>query len=386
MELFYLQAYWWILISVLGAALVFLLFVQGGQTLLWGAETKLQRTMMVNSLGRKWELTFTTLVVFGGAFFASFPLFYSTSFGGAYWLWMLILISFVLQAVSYKYRREPGNLYGTRTYDIFLFFNGCVGCILLGVAVAMMFFGGEFTVTMTNVLDTSAPVISVWAPSHGIEAIFNWKNLLLGFAVLFLARTQAALYFQLNIDGDDALFKANKRRVLVNGVIFVVFFLAFMGVLLTSRGLQATSQGGIPTLLHSFEWVDYKYFHNYITLWWCLIMLLLGVVAVLYGIGAGALCKHFKNGLWFTGLGATLVVISLFWVAGFNDTPYFPSLLDPNCSLSIRNSSSSHFTLEVMSWVSVIIPFVLGYIIYVWYALRKPITPKEMETPGEEKY
>lgn len=385
MDLYILQAYWWVLISVLGAALVFLLFVQGGQSLLYCTPDKTSRLLMVNSIGRKWELTFTTLVVFGGAFFASFPLFYSTSFGGAYWLWMLILISFVLQAVSYKYRREPGNLYGTRTYDIFLMFNGCVGCILLGVAVAMFFFGANFTVTMGNILDGNAPVISVWAPSHGLEAIICWKNLLLGFAVLFLARMQAALYFEINIDGGDDFYKFCKRQVLVNGLIFVVFFLAFLAVLLTSKGLQNTTDGGIPTLNNSFEWVDYKYFHNYIDMWWCLGMLLIGVVAVLAGFYLGAFTDK-KYGIWFTGLGSVVVVISLFWVAGFNSTPYYPSLLDPNSSLNIENSSSSKFTLEVMSVVSILIPFVIGYIAYVWYALRKPITKEELQSTGEEIY
>ncbi|MDE6177040.1 MAG: cytochrome d ubiquinol oxidase subunit II, partial [Paramuribaculum sp.] len=259
-----LQSYWWVLISVLGAVLVFLLFVQGGQTMLLSARDDMQRTLMVNSLGRKWELTFTTLVVFGGAFFASFPLFYSTSFGGAYWLWMLILFSFIIQAVSYEFRRKPGNIFGTRTYDIFLMINGCVGCVLLGVAVAMFFFGAEFTVAKGNLLDAGSPVISRWAPTRGLEAIFNWKNLLLGFAVLFLARTQAALYFMNNIRDDADLFARCRRAVLVNGLIFVVLFLAFMAVLLTSDGYAMSSAAGIPDIGNWFEVEEYKYFHNYI--------------------------------------------------------------------------------------------------------------------------
>ena len=254
----FLQAYWWVLISVLGALLVFLLFVQGGQSMLLQRLSADDRVMMINSLGRKWELTFTTLVVFGGAFFASFPLFYSTSFGGAYWLWMLILFSFIVQAVSYEFRQKPGNLYGARTYDIFLFINGCVGCILLGVAVSMFFFGGEFTVKMGNILDPGAPVISQWAPSHGFEAIFNWKNLILGVAVLFLARTQASLYFLDNINGGEEIAKRNRRGVLVNGAIFVVFFLLFLALLLTAEGVQTVSGKS------SFEWVDYKYLHNFL--------------------------------------------------------------------------------------------------------------------------
>lgn len=381
-----LQSYWWVLISVLGALLVFLLFVQGGQTMLFSAPDDLRRTMMVNSLGRKWELTFTTLVVFGGAFFASFPLFYSTSFGGAYWLWMLILFSFIVQAVSYEFRRKPGNLFGTRTYDAFLFFNGCFGCVLLGVAVAMFFFGAEFTVAKGNILDAGAPVISRWAPTRGFEAIFNWKNLVLGFAVLFLARTQAALYFMNNIADDEQMFARNKRRVLVNGLIFVVFFLGFLALLLTTPGYQLASSEGIPNVGNWFETVDYKYLHNYLDMWWCLVMLLLGVVAVLFGIGRAVLAPHFTRGIWFTGIGTVLVVVSLFFVAGFNSTPYYPSLLDASSSLTIYNSSSSEFTLEVMAWVSVILPFVIGYIAYVWHSMdHTSITPAEMESK-EHKY
>ncbi len=367
-----LQNYWWLLIAVLGAALVFLLFVQGGQSMLMGRMTDEQRTLTVNSLGRKWELTFTTLVVFGGAFFASFPLFYSTSFGGAYWLWMLILFSFILQAVSYEFRSKPGNLFGTRTYDCFLFINGCVGCLLLGVAVAMFFFGAEFTVTKTNLLDAGSPVISSWVPTHGFEAIFNWKNLVLGVAVLFLARTNAALYFVFNIRDDADFTRRNRRRVLVNGLVFAVFFVLFAVLLLTARGQQTTG-------LHSAEWVDYKYLHNYLEMWWALALFLVGTVAVLYAIFAGAVTKA-RYGVWLSGIGTVLVVLSLFFVAGYNDTPYYPSLLDTSSSLSIRNSSSSLFTLKVMSWVSVITPFVIAYIAYVWNRMDiHGITPREMK-------
>ncbi|MCM1111189.1 MAG: cytochrome d ubiquinol oxidase subunit II [Clostridium sp.] len=381
----FLQAYWWVLISVLGAVLVFLLFVQGGQTMLWRG-SEMDRTLMVNSLGRKWELTFTTLVVFGGAFFASFPLFYSTSFGGAYWLWMLILFSFIFQAVSYEFRSKPGNLFGTEVYDMFLFINGCVGCVLLGVAVSMFFFGAEFTVTKTNLVDTAAPVISQWAPTHGFEAIFNWRNLVLGFAVLFLARTQASLYFMSNIDQDPRLFAREKRSVLVNGAIFVVLFLGFLVLLLTATGLQSLSKDSIPALPNSFEPVRFKYFWNYVEMWWCLAMLLVGVVAVLYGIIRASFASHWTHGIWFTGIGTIVVVLSLFFVAGFNSTPYYPSLLSPDSSLTINNSSSSLFTLEVMSWVSLIIPFVAGYIAYVWHSMdRKKLTPAEMAS-SENKY
>lgn len=372
MELESLQTYWWLLISVLGALLVFLLFVQGGQTFLLsvGGSTEASRRM-ISSFGHKWELTFTTLVVFGGAFFASFPLFYSTSFGGAYWLWMLILISFVLQAVSYEFRSKPGNLFGTRTYDTFLFINGCAGCILLGVAVSMFFFGAEFSVSKGNILDGSAPVISIWAPTHGFEAIFYWKNLILGFAVLFLARTQAALYLLNNNPRNDDFFKANRRQVLVNAVIFVVFFLLFVGLLLSSAGLETTFDGSIDGPRSTFEVREFKYFYNLIEMPWTLAIFLVGVVMVLYAVGRSAFAKHWTDGIWWSGTGTVLVVLALFWIAGYNNTPYYPSLTDPASSLTIFNSSSSHFTLTCMSWVSVIVPFVVAYIAYAWYAMDR---------------
>ncbi len=357
---------------MLGAILVFLLFVQRGQTFLLGVSDSSEASRkMIACFGHKWELTFTTLVVFGGAFFASFPLFYSTSFGGAYWLWMLILVSFVLQAVSYEFRSKPGNLFGTRTYDCFLFINGSVGCVLLGVAVAMFFNGAEFTVVKGNILDTGAPVISVWAPTHGFEAIFSWRNLLLGFAVLFLARTQAALYLLNNNPADDAFFSANRKRVLVNAVIFLVFFLAFVAVVLTSTGLELTHNGSINGGVSSFEPRRFKYFFNLIELPAALVAFLLGVVMVLYGIIRSAFAPHFTKGIWWSGIGTVLVVLSLFWIAGYNNTPYYPSLTDPTSSLTIYNSSSSLFTLTCMSWVSVIIPFVLAYIVYAWYAMNR---------------
>ncbi len=377
MTLIYLQNYWWLLISVLGALLVFLLFVQGGQSMLLETNNPLRRDLIVNSMGRKWELTFTTLVTFGGAFFASFPLFYSTSFGGAYWLWILILFSFVLQAVSYEYRRKKGNVYGTGTFDAFLFINGCVGCILLGVAVAMFFFGAEFQVNRGNLLDGSAPVISTWAPTHGFEAIFCWKNLVLGVAVLFLARTMACLYMMNNIADDPDFFAVLRKRTLVNGGIFVVFFLGFLALVLTATGLRYTTDAlGNET----FTAVPYCYALNYIDLWWALAALVTGVVTVLYGVGRSVFAAHWTRGIWWAGIGTVLVVLSLFWVAGYNDTAYYPSLLDPQSSLTIRNSSSSQFTLTAMSYVSIIIPFVLGYIAYVWRAMdRKKLTPGELE-------
>lgn len=373
-----LQNYWWLLIAVLGAALVFLLFVQGGQSMLLGRMSETERSMVVNALGRKWELTFTTLVVFGGAFFASFPLFYSTSFGGAYWLWMLILFSFILQAVSYEFRSKPGNIFGTRTYDIFLFINGCVGCILLGVAVGMMFFGAEFSVTKTNLLDGSAPVISQWASTHGLEAIADWRCLVLGVAVLFLSRTQASLYFLSAIGHDEDFRRGQRRSVLVNGAIFVVFFLLFLFLLLTADGVQTENDG-------SMRWVSNKYLWNFIEMWPVAIVFLLGVVAVLTGVIGSAVLPRFKGGIWYSGIGTVLVVVALFCVAGYNSTAYYPSLTDVASSLTIRNSSSSLFTLKVMSWVSIITPFVIAYIAYVWAKMNsKPITPEEMKAESHK--
>ena len=367
----FLQSYWWFLISVLGGILVFMLFVQGGQTLLCLEKEPNRRAMLVNAIGKKWELSFTTLVVFGGAFFASFPLFYSTSFGGAYWLWMLILIGFVLQAVSYEYRRKNGNIYGTPVYDTFLAINGTLATILLGVAVAMFFFGAEFTVCKSNIVSTGSPVISSWAHTHGIEAILSWKNLLLGFTILFLARTQALLYF-INAINDAATHAKARKALIWNAAVFVVLFLAFVGVLLTSSGVQATNG--------SFSVVDYKYLTNFLQMWWFAAIFVVGVLLVLYAIIHTILCTSFSHGFWFSGIGAFLVVVALFGIAGYNDTAYYPSLLDINSSLTIRNSSSSHFTLSVMSCVSLIIPFVAAYIVYAWRALSKsPITEKEME-------
>jgi cytochrome d ubiquinol oxidase subunit II len=344
------------------------------------AKDDAQRTMMINSLGRKWEFTFTTLVTFGGAFFASFPLFYSTSFGGAYWLWMIILFSFIIQAISYEYRRKEGNLYGTRFYDTLLLINGIIGPILLGVAVAMMFFGADFTVTKTNLLNVSAPTISVWGQQHGIEAILCWKNLLFGIMVFFLARTLASLYFINNID-DAGVQESQRKHLLWNGAIFVVLFLATAAVILTAQGVECNDESGA-------QWVAYKYLKNFLSLWWCLVIFLIGVVAVLYGIGKTLLVKSYTNGIWFAGAGTVLVVLTLLWVVGYNDTAYYPSLVDVNSSLTIRNSSSSQFTLTVMSFVSILVPFVLAYIVYAWHSMDKvKITHEEMEeTDEEEKY
>ncbi len=373
MELQCLQAYWWLIISVLGALLVFLLFVQGGQSLLCSTDKKYHR-LIVNSLGRKWEFTFTTLVVFGGAFFASFPLFYSTSFGGAYWLWMLILVSFVVQAFSYEFRRRKGNIYGTGLYDGLLMFNGLFGCVMLGVAVGMMFFGAEFTVTKGNILDGSAPVISQWAPTHGLEAMIEPGSLILGLAVFFLARTQACLYFLNNISAGSEFVSGMRRKVLVNGLIFAVLFVVFTIMMLLSDGYRQGADG-------FFIKVEYIHWQNLLEMWWCLPILLVGVVMVLYAIFATAFGKITRSAIWFSGIGTVLVVLVLFWLAGYNSTAYYPSLLDPQSSLSIANSSSSRFTLTAMSWVSILVPFVLGYIWYVWRKMNNtPLTEKELDS------
>lgn len=375
----FLQNYWWLLISILGALLVFLMFVQGGQSLLVCLPDDAEKSIIVNSLGKKWELTFTTLVVFGGAFFASFPLFYSTSFGGAYWLWMLILFTFVVQAVSYKYRKKDGNIYGSRFYDTLLAVNGFFAPVLIGVAVGTMFFGAEFTVTKTNILNSASSTISQWGPLHGLEAILCWKNLLLGFMLLFLARTLAALYLVNNIS-DQPMEDKLRKHLLYDAAIFVVLFLAFVAVLFTSKGVSTAA--GVAS------WQDYKYLDNAIEMWWCLAVFVVGTLLVLGGIVPTILRAGYKKGIWLSGLGVVLVVLTLFWLLGYNDTAYYPSLFDVTNSLSIRNSSSSEFTLTVMSIVSLLIPFVLAYIVYAWYSLdKRKITRKEIETTSaDEKY
>ena len=373
-----LQNYWWLIMSVLGALLVFLLMVQGGQSMLIHYAKPDKRALLINSMGRKWELTYTTLVTFGGAFFASFPLFYSTSFGGAYWLWMLILFSFVIQAISYEYRSKPGNIYGSRFYDTLLLINGIVGPVLLGVAVATMFFGAEFTVTKSNILNVQAATISQWGPRHGLEAIACWKCLLFGLMVFFLARTLASLYFINNID-DDEVNRSQHKLLLVNAAVFVVLFLATVAVILTSPGVGYDDSGNA-------QWVPLKYLNNYLTMWWTLIILLLGVVMVLLGIGETLLKADYRGGIWPAGIGTVLVVLTLFWVVGYNNTAYLPSLLDVQSSLTLRNSSSSEFTLTVMSVVSILVPFVVAYIGYCWYKMdHKKLTSDELDNT-DHKY
>lgn len=376
-----LQQYWWFIVSLLGALLVFLLFVQGGQSFIFSmGKDKLTQRMMVNSIGRKWEFTFTTLVTFGGAFFASFPLFYSTSFGGAYWVWILILLCFVIQAVSYEYQNKKGNVWGSKTYQVFLFLNGVLAPILLGAAVSTLFTGGNFIVAKQNIFDISGvqTTISTWQPYngiqlHGLEAVLNPWNVVLGLAVLFLSRVTALLYFINNINDLD-LFKAAKKRLWLNAGIFLVLFLLYLGFWLTTDGYGVTDGGTIQPVAH-------KYLTNLLTMWPVLIVLLVGVVLVLFGIGATLLRREYKKGIWFEGVGVVLTVLALLLCAGWNNTAYYPSLADMQSSLTLQNSSSSPFTLKVMSYVSILVPFVLAYIVYAWRALDlHKIDKKEIES------
>lgn len=374
----YLQQYWWIIVSLLGAILVFLLFVQGGNSLLFCiGKSEVHRQLMVNSTGRKWEFTFTTLVTFGGAFFASFPLFYSTSFGGAYWLWMIILFSFVLQAVSYEFQSKAGNLLGKKTYQGFLVLNGVVGPLLLGGAVATFFTGSDFYINKANLTDTLMPVISSWGNGwHGLDALTNVWNVILGLAVFFLARVLGALYFINNIADDDLVAKA-RRAVRNNAVLFLLFFLSFLIRTLLSEGFAVNPD------TQEIYMQPYKYLINFVDMPVVLVLFLLGVVLVLFGIGKTVLKASFDKGIWYAGLGTVLTVFSLLLVAGLNHTAYYPSLADLQSSLTIANSCSSEFTLETMAYVSVLVPFVVAYIFYAWQRIDvRKITKEEVEREG----
>ena len=378
MDYSFLQQYWWFLVSLLGAILVFLLFVQGGQSLLFTiGKTELQQKMLLNSTGRKWEFTFTTLVTFGGAFFASFPLFYSSSFGGAYWVWMLILICFVLQAVSYEYQAKKGNLLGKKTYQYFLLANGVLAPVLLGTAVGTFFNGAEFVVNKEQLTAVSMPVISSWAnPLHGLEAAFVIWNLLLGLAVFFLARVLGLLYYINNIADDDVTTRCRKR-LLPETVLFLVFFLAFLVRLLVADGFAVNPDSGEVFMQ------PYKYLMNLVEMPVVLLVLLVGVVAVLFGIGKSYLSPTWIKGIWFAGVGTVLTVLALLLCAGWNHTAYYPSVADLQSSLTIQNSSSSPFTLQVMSIVSLLVPFVLAYIFYAWRSIDLfKITSDAMQKEG----
>lgn len=371
----FLQQYWWLLVSLLGALLVFLLFVQGANSLIFSlGHTPEERRLVVNSTGRKWELTFTTLVTFGGAFFASFPLFYSTSFGGAYWLWMIILFSFVIQAVSYEFQNKLGNLLGVNTFQIFLVINGILGPVLLGGAVATFFDGSNFTVAKDNIVSGFNPVISSWAnASHGLDALLDPWNLVLALGVFFLARILGLLYIINNVD-DDAL--RNRGRILLrsNTVLFLIFFLAFLIRTLLKDGYAVNPETGVIFM------EPLKYLHNFLDMWYVTAVLLVGVVLVLFGIGRTLLAKSYIRGIWPTGIGVVLTVLALLLCAGWNNTAYYPSNADLQSSLTITNSSSSEFTLQTMAIVSLFIPFVLAYIVYAWYCLdKKKITKEEIE-------
>ena len=376
-----LQHYWWFIISLLGSLLVFLLFVQGGQSLLFSlGKTELQQKMLLNSTGRKWEFTFTTLVTFGGAFFASFPLFYSTSFGGAYWVWTIILFCFIIQAVSYEFQSKKGNLLGKRTYQIFLMINGIGGPVLLGTAVATFFTGSEFTVNKDQLMEVGMPVISAWSnPLHGLEAAFNVWNLCLGLAVFFLSRVQAILYFINNINDSDLGARCRKQLV-PNALLFLFFFLAFLIRLMFSDGFAVDPTTGEVYMQ------PFKYLINLIEMPVILVVLLTGIVAVLFGIGKTVVSKKFSKGIWFCGAGTVLTVLSLFLIAGYNNTAYYPSTVNLQSSLTIFNSSSSLFTLKVMSYVSILVPFVLAYIFYAWRALDLHKIDSQEMSSGNHSY
>lgn len=365
----FLQQYWWIIISVLAGLLVFLMFVQGGQSMIFALpRNEPDLTMIVNALGRKWEFTFTTLVTFGGAFFASFPLFYSVSFGGAYWVWIAILFSFIIQAIAYEYRSKPSNVFGQKTYDTFLFLNGSLGPFLIGTAVATFFTGSQFSLNEMNQVKWQTP----W---HGLEALLNGLNLALGLAVLFLARTNGILYIMNSVEGKD-LIERSARKLAVNAVAFLAFFILFVVTLLLSKGYALDGSTGKVIV------EDYKYLHNLLAMPVVLVMFLSGVTGVLYGIGS-ALFRGSRSGIWYSGTGTLLAVISLFLIAGFNDTAFYPSSYDLNSSLTIRNASSSYFTLKTMMFVSFIVPFVAAYIWHAWKAINnKRITEEEMKSEG----
>jgi cytochrome d ubiquinol oxidase subunit II len=370
----FLQHYWWFLVSLLGALLVFLMFVQGGNAVAYTlGRNEEERRLIFNSTGRKWEYTFTTLVTFGGAFFASFPLFYSTSFGGAYWVWMLLLVSFVLQAVSYEFQSKVGNVLGRRGYRLLLQFNGFVGPFVLGAAVGTFFNGAEFTVSQDNLGDTFMPVVSTWAsPLHGLEALGNLWNWCLGLAVCFLTRTLGILYIMNNVD-DETLRSRGSVQLVGNAGMFLLFFLAFLIRTLLKDGFAVTAVGTVIM-------EPMKYLYNLITMWPVLLLLLIGVVLVLFGLWKTVRSKTYVRGIWPVGIGTVLTVLALLLCAGWNHTAYYPSTVDLQSSLTIANSSSSLFTLRVMSVVSLLIPFVLAYIVWCWRAIdRSSITCKELD-------
>ena len=370
----FLQQYWWFIVSLLGALLVFLLFVQGANSCMrslgWTEEGK---RLVINSTGRKWEFTFTTLVTFGGAFFASFPLFYSTSFGGAYWLWMIILFTFVLQAVSYEFQNKLGNFLGPRTFQFFLVLNGLLGPLLLGGAVATFFEGSNFIIEKNNLVDATAltPIISRWGnASHGLDALLNPWVLVFGLAVVFLSRVLGILYVMNNV-ADEDIRSRGSVRLLGAAIPFVILFVAYLVHLLLKDGYAVDLATGVIFL------EPMKYVHNLLDMWYLDILLLLGVGLVLFGIGKTAISPNYVGGIWPAGIGTVLTVLALFLVAGWNNTAYYPSTADLQSSLTLANSCSSEFTLRTMFYVSFLVPFVLAYIVYCWRKIDAKKLDKE---------
>ena len=402
----FLQSYWWFLVSLLGALLVFLMFVQGANTLIFClGKTEEERRLIINSTGRKWEFTFTTLVTFGGAFFASFPLFYSTSFGGAYWLWMIILFSFVIQAVSYEFQNKIGNFLGPKTFQICLIINGIVGPLLLGGAVATFFNGSNFLIDKGNITNSLQPVISRWAnASHGLDALLDPWNVVLGLAVLMLARILGMLYIKNNIEHQQIQERCT-RQLPWNALIFLLFFLPFLIRLMIKDGFSTAAEAGLSTAAEaglstaaeaglstaaeagmsasstgSITLESMKYLHNLLEMPILLVILLIGIVLVLFGIFKSSRSVQYRKGIWFTGIGTVLTVLVLLLIAGWNNTAYYPSNIDLQSSLTLANSCSSEFTLRTMAIVSLLIPFVLAYIVFAWRAIdRKRITQEEIE-------
>lgn len=369
----FLQHYWWFIISLLGALLVFLLFVQGANSMIFQlGKTEEERRMLINSTGRKWEFTFTTLVTFGGAFFASFPLFYSTSFGGAYWVWVLILFTFIIQAISYEFQNKAGNLFGVRTFQTGLIINGILGPLLLGGAVATFFTGSNFIVEKGNITDFMQPVISHWANgSRGLDVLLNPWVVIFGISVVFLARILGTLYINNNVN-DDIIRGRVRKQLLVNTVLFLLFFLPFLIVTLVGEG-YAVNEAGIIVM------EPMKYLNNLLAMWPLAIILLVGVVLLLFGIVKTVLKPEYVRGIWPAGIGVVLVVLVLFLITGWNNTAYYPSTADLQSSLTLQNSSSSEFTLKAMFYVSFLVPFVLAYIVYAWRAIdKKAIDRKEI--------
>ena len=371
MTYIFLQHYWWFIVSLLGALLVFLMFVQGANSMVFSlGRSDEERRVVVNSTGRKWEITFTTLVTFGGAFFASFPLFYSTSFGGAYWLWMIILFSFVLQAVSYEFQNKLGNILGTRTFQWMLVANGIIGPLLLGGAVATFFNGSNFVVDKGN-LTSFQPVISHWAnASYGLDALLDPWNLVFGLAVFFLARILGTLYIINNVDDENIRSRSSVRLVGCT-ITFLIFFLAFLVRTLLKEGFAVDPSTGLIVM------EPMKYLHNLIAMWPLLIVFAVGVVLLLYGVGRTIVSKTYIKGIWPAGIGVVLAVLALLLCAGWNNTAFYPSNADLQSSLTIANSCSSEFTLRIMFYVSLLVPFVVAYIAYVWYAMDKTKLTKE---------